>query len=89
MEWSSQFDQHDDGDIGLEHCGSCFWNYTTKCKCGGRIHNEFFDEGWSDVILTYWCDQCGDNQEVFKPAPTEQTPDRSCHEPEPRPESHS
>lgn len=47
--------------IGLVVCKVCWNDSSMSCKCGGRIHREFGDEGpdgWS-YDLEYLCDKCG------------------------------
>jgi hypothetical protein len=47
--------------IDQECCPSC-WQHTNtdKCdNCGGRIHNEFYEEDYDNVYLEYLCDKCG------------------------------
>ena len=52
---------------GRRDCPSC-WHKPYQCKCGGLIHNEFFDYDGPpdyDLILIYLCDRCGEDYEYI------------------------
>ena len=51
-------------EIGNTDCPECYSWYPLKCKCGGLVHAEFFEEHYDAVILLYKCDKCGDEYEV-------------------------
>lgn len=54
-------------EIGLDgECPECWKGYPVKCKCGGNVHAEFYDESFDDVALSYKCDKCGDNYEELE-----------------------
>jgi hypothetical protein len=48
-------------DVGNAKCDTCY-DGTFKCKCGGFIHSEFYEEYCTEedesVILHYKCDKC-------------------------------
>ncbi len=49
-------------EIGNKECSGC-WSSSEapRCDvegCSGLMHNEFLDEDWDNVYLTWKCDVC-------------------------------
>jgi hypothetical protein len=44
--------------VGDEDCDGCYYSPQSKCDCGGLVHNEYDDEDYDNIYLTYRCDKC-------------------------------
>lgn len=50
-------------EYGNPNCGECYFKPSVCKKCGGLIHNAYFDESWDSIMLDYQCDKCGSKDE--------------------------
>lgn len=48
-------------EMDSENCKACWDGFPTKCKCGGLVHAELFDEDYDNLYFCYECNKCGDD----------------------------